>query len=498
MADIILQQNCDWSKCSNGLNTGSPPAAGDTIYLGSTGSTGYVLTLDKGDSSTYTCVAIHAKAGDNKTPANSGTINPGTYTNYTMDCELYGGTAAALLTNPANKTITSIKKIVAGPGTGTHGIVNNGNIGTVTLALGNAIGVSSSGCSNSPTGVITTITCTGGSGNVSGNNKHGCYNYGRIYNMVATGGGGASVNSHGCLNYTPGLIDNATATGSDGTTSHGIYNVYGTITTITTATGGTTWSCYGVSNYQGLIGEVTNAVRGTSGHGVYNFAASTINLIVNTSGASNNTVYAVSNLGSIGTVTNATGGSAASTHGVYNKGTISLISASTGGSASGAAGVFNDGGVCTTVTLVTGGSNATAHGLQMALGTAVITQATGNISHGVNCTGGTVTVTSAKGGSVLGAYGVAYLAGVCTVNGTDLTGVGGAVGLGSSTQKLKVAANSMIGLWDAATGNSQIQMLESSGIAASSDILSGTPKWTGATTPNIGTMPIYLLQTGKI
>jgi hypothetical protein len=59
-------------------------------------------------------------------------------------------------------------------------------------------------------------------------------------------------------------------------------------------------------------------------------------------------------------------------------------------------------------------------------------------SHGVNMTGAsTLTVTLAKGGTVLGALGVAATLGMVILNGTDLTGTGYPVGITAAILEVK-------------------------------------------------------------
>src|ERR1035437_682105 len=99
MSDINLTGAAVWSTC----NGGTTPASGDTVYLGTTGATGYALTLDGANSSTYTCVAIKALSGPAGTP-NGGTVVLGNATS-TITAVLQAGTAT-LLTCGTGKTLT--------------------------------------------------------------------------------------------------------------------------------------------------------------------------------------------------------------------------------------------------------------------------------------------------------------------------------------------------------------------------------------------------------
>lgn len=410
MANITLLINSNWSTCSDGNNTGSPPGSSDNIYLN-----GFSLTLNTAASETYTCALIKACAS-NGTTFTAGTIVMGAAASQILNANITAGLTTTLLTVTSGKTISVNGTITGGAG-GTN------NIYGMLIQAGGAVG--------------NITACIGGSG---ANNNMGVVNaaYSNGVTSIGTATGNAVSSSPGFYQSpsagTVGTINDAVGGGTGGGGSVGLY-CRGTVNNVGTATGGSVSSAYGVITAAGCsIGTITNA---------------------------NGSLYA-----------------AGVCHAV---GDISLVSTATGGSGTNVNGLLVTGGTVTAVTQAYGGS---ADG-----------------AHGVSCAGGTVTVTSAKGSmtaGAYGAYGVAYQSGICTVNGTDLTGVGGAVGLGSSASKLRMAANTAIGLWDAATGLSQILMPESTGVAASSDVLSGTPKWTGATTPNIGVMPIYMLKTGKI
>lgn len=453
MADIILDTNYGWSVCKTSTTcagyVGSPtfPASDDTVYLGTTGTTGYVLTLDSAENATYTCVAIHAKAGDNKTTHNNGTIaitNCSTAPGPNLDFELYTGTVRSFILD-VNKKINRVTKLVGGSGLNAQSMTINGSavLGTATTVLGGTF----AGCYGIMNyGTITEVTTTTGQAGI-----YGVCNEGSVGKIVNSNYAGLLMINNAAVVTT---IDNAIAT-----TGRSVYLYQGSIGTVWVATGGSTTNAYGIVCESGLIGKIGTLTggAGVNAHGLY-ITNSTCSEITTVTGN-------VSSSGGYGLV-------------VGSGGSVTLIGTSAG---SGQHGTLNNGG---TITITSAIGGATGHGL---------------VAGGSS--GGTATITSAKGSTTAGAYGVygvAYQSGICTVNGTDLTGVGGAVGLGSSTSKLKMAANTAIGLWDSATGLSQILMPESTGVAASSDVLSGTPKWTGATTPNIGTMPIYMLKTGKI
>ena len=229
MADIVLAGNANWSTC----NGGNPPAAGDTIFL-----EGFKLTLDGGNSATYTCAAIKAR-NNSGGAGNAGYIDPLTSTPFTMACDLYAG-SATILTLASGKTITSAANWY-GPTGAVTGFVVSGTVTTLTSATGGSGGMCIDIASS---GVITTCT---------------------------TATGGSATNAYG-IRVRKTLTTLTNAIGGSAAGAHGVdVCLSSTLGTLTNATGGSAAGAYGCRVGDGGGGAVTNPI-GTVKGGSVNFA----------------------------------------------------------------------------------------------------------------------------------------------------------------------------------------------------------------------------------
>ena len=229
-----------WSTC----NGGSPPGAGDTLYLNSTA----VLTLDGADASTYTCVAIKAATSAAPTTYNqNGYIVLGNATS-TIAANLFAGTADLIsLTAAANRTYTCTGTMTGGSASNIRAMYVNG--GTHTLTFNNMTAGSSTNCAalRIDSGTIALAisgTCTGGtnamgvwlvSGTITIATAIGAAVGGSMYNPI-----GAGVYSQATVTATV-----TTATGGSNN-SPGLYVINAGTFTVTTAKGGTSIGAFGV------------------------------------------------------------------------------------------------------------------------------------------------------------------------------------------------------------------------------------------------------------
>jgi len=321
MADIVLVAAGNgtaanaWSTC----NSGSPPAAGDLIYLSNNGC---ILALDGGDGATYTCASIRARTtGGGYT---SGSINHNNYTNYTLACDLYGGSVGTtLLTNPAGKNIISIGKIYGGHATTAGVVAGAGTIGSITGCYG---GTASSSMALFVTGTVGSI------GECIASNYLCASVSANITTGVTLARGGSGTNAHG-IRVGGGfkIASITTAEGGSGTGACGVRGDYGNIGDVGTATGGSGTNAYGVtisgsSVYR--LDTVTTAQGGIGpgAHGVYVDVAYTCKGIGTAIGGGNATAYGVLCRGTLTNgVTTAKGGTVAGAHGVVVYGHTSTV-----------------------------------------------------------------------------------------------------------------------------------------------------------------------------
>jgi hypothetical protein len=247
LSDVILSGNANWSTCK----AGGPPAASDNVYLGSGGTTGFVLTLDGAKNATYTCSGIYAMNGNDKTTWNTGTISilSGASPGPTINADLYAGTNTALgylMTIPAGTYVNSIKSItgaVTGSST-TYGvyIASTGTLTTCTLCTGGTSG--NYGLTLSTNSTVGTITnCVAGQGPAA----YGCSCGGTITTVASAAGG----NSSGCVGLyvtSAGTVTTLTAvSGGNGANAFGVWNL-GIISNIGIAKGGSDITAYGLSH----------------------------------------------------------------------------------------------------------------------------------------------------------------------------------------------------------------------------------------------------------
>jgi collagen type VII alpha len=301
MALITLTVDSNWSTCSNGLNTGGPPGAGDDINLNGRG-----LNLDVGSpANTFICNSITA-SGTN------GTINlPNATTTIGVTTLTAGSTV--LITMATGQTLTVSGNIVtsATPNKFAISVTGGNNIlavsGNVTGTASVAIAVTSAGT----TSLSISGSCTAGSG------------------------AGITINSAGAT-VTVGSVAGAAGVAGATIITCTSFTVTGATTSGTVGAGATIAAGSGIFN---------TATGGTSGNGI-TVTGGTVTVTTATGGSTTGAGVAVS--GGAATVTNATGGSGSGAHGVSltSAGTATVTTAK-GGSVQGALGLSVNGATAT-------------------------------------------------------------------------------------------------------------------------------------------------------
>jgi len=401
MATITLAAAANWSTC----NSGSPPGAGDTIYLGA-----FALTLDGADAATYTCVLIAARAADGTT-STAGTIVLGAATTFNINANLTAGTVP-MLTVASGKHVAFPKTVTGGTAT-SAACVKAESGGTVDSCL-EAIGGSGKwayGISGLPGAVITEVTTTRG----------GAYN-----DATATGYDYSIDTAAGVLadDSIVGHIENAL--GSDVSSSPGVILSDGTLGTITIelCQGGAATNSRGLfSAISGLATLTVNHAYGGSGDyslGIYADAA--ITLINHAKGGTGNFAHGAvaGHAGELQHVVLAEGGDSMESEGACGvfattgAGEILLVDSAVGGAGykcHGAAIDLANGGSLAVVSLATGGTGYGAVGASCTRGATTLASVVGGAGtdgcFGVLIgVGATVTVLASKGGA--GSPGIGF------------------------------------------------------------------------------------------
>ena len=273
--------------------------------------------------------------------------------------------------------------------------------------------------------------------------------------MLATTGGAAA------FDCSTAQTINMSITGGSAASTHGLRLLAGAVLTMgagTTITGGSLANLYGVLWGTGNPAATLNAVSASGGntagqfnaHGVY---VNSTNATLSVSGTATGSavaggVYYASASTSAHSINAAQGGSGSSGRGVRFgvSATNVTIGTATGGSGSAHGVSAEAGSPVFTVTNAYAGSDNGTYGLSVASGVSVstVTNAYGGSvagAHGAVVSSGSATlvVGTAKGGSVMGASGVYADLGICTVNGTDLTGTGYPVSVNRGSVKVAAA-----------------------------------------------------------
>jgi hypothetical protein len=232
---------------------GGTPLAGDTVYLGTTGSTGYALTLDGANNSTYTCTLIQASNG---TTANSGTIVLGNAISI-LASSIVGGTSNMITMTGQTLSVINVSTGVTNASvsvilvnSGTNSLTITGNISSANGQGSSTIGLRFDGGTNT---FSFGGNATGGIGPAIYQNTNTSFNVGTATGGTGGGGHGIVLRGNATVNVTTAIGGSAAAGVQigNGTTTYPILNVtnatgssgapgvlaYFGVTTVTTATG---------------------------------------------------------------------------------------------------------------------------------------------------------------------------------------------------------------------------------------------------------------------
>ena len=278
MATITLGGAANWSTC----NSGSPPAAGDSVNLGN-----YVLTLD---AATCTCVSIYT--------AGSGYLLPSICT--ALNADLSAGTHVLLETTTQSVTITGtvtpgtgaahgayhhgsgtcrITDVTAGVSTTSYGLYLGYGVAYVTNVTGGstykAYAVYMTGASSH----LHAVNITGG----SATSTYGLFMTSSSYLTATNVVGGSGIISYGIYVNSHQGFAVTNLTGGSGRQAHGCWFSSGSnvAATITTATGGTGDSAVGIAMNYNVVNTTTigTSVASAKNGGILNWSSNNIVII---------------------------------------------------------------------------------------------------------------------------------------------------------------------------------------------------------------------------